>query len=277
MTTSAFPVADEVLVEKVRALAAELGGWPSKRAVMRAAGVGRPRASAALDLLRAEGFDPTVGRSPTVRVGDVGTLSSAQGAHVPERTQDEIGSTEVVDAAGRSQQVVRAHTGAAEIDGEALADPAADAATPVRARRVPRWPILIIAAGAFISIWSGWVGLGKLTGFGPVALLPGIADEWVINSAITLPIGVEAYASLALWGWLSDAPVSRRARTFARRSAIGSLILGAAGQGAYHLMIAAGITVAPWPITVLVAALPVVVLGCAAALVHLIHQQGGDR
>src|SRR3712207_5883367 len=70
--TSAYPIADEALVEKVRALAAELGAWPSKRRVMRTAGVGAPRAAAALDALRAEGFDPTphVGLSVAPDVAD---------------------------------------------------------------------------------------------------------------------------------------------------------------------------------------------------------------
>jgi hypothetical protein len=124
-----------------------------------------------------------------------------------------------------------------------------------------------------VAIWSGWVGLGKLTGFGPVVLLPGIADAWVINSAITLPLGVEAYGAFAMWVWLSSAPTSALARTFAMWSALGALALGGAGQVAYHLMVAAGVTVAPWPITAFVACLPVVVLGCAGALVHLTHTQ----
>jgi hypothetical protein len=50
---------------------------------------------------------------------------------------------------------------------------------------------LIIAVGAFVSIWSGWVGLGRMAGFGPGQLLPGIGDGWTINSAITLPLGVQ--------------------------------------------------------------------------------------
>ncbi|MBB4941899.1 hypothetical protein FHR32_006285 [Streptosporangium album] len=43
-----------------------------------------------------------------------------------------------------------------------------------------------------------------MTGFGPVKLLPGIADDWEINSAVTLPIGVEAYAAFALSAWLTS-------------------------------------------------------------------------
>jgi hypothetical protein len=108
-----------------------------------------------------------------------------------------------------------------------------------------------------------------MTGFGRVTLLPGITD-FRLDTAITLPIGVETYAAYALWVWLSGrAP--RRARAFARWSAIASLALGAAGQIAYHLMVAANMTAAPWQITTIVACLPVAVLGAGAALAHLMH------
>jgi hypothetical protein len=132
--------------------------------------------------------------------------------------------------------------------------------------------LVAIALGAFVSIWSGWVGLGELTGFGPIHPLPGIWDEFVINTAITLPIGVEAYAAFALRAWLAPpvAGLTRLARRFACWSALGALALGAAGQIAYHLMVAAGLTQAPWQITAFVSCLPVVVLGCGAALTHLV-------
>jgi hypothetical protein len=97
---------------------------------------------------------------------------------------------------------------------------------------------------------------------------PGIADQFSINSAITLPIGVETYAAYALRAWLSGPTQARR---FAKWSAIGSLALGAAGQVVYHLLSASGVRTAPWPITTVVACLPVAVLGMGAALVHLLH------
>lgn len=139
------------------------------------------------------------------------------------------------------------------------------------ARPVRSWPILLLALPAFVAIWSGWVGLGELTGFGPVKLLPGIWDALSVNSAITLPIGMETYAAYALHVWLSRR-VGPRARGFAKWSAIGSLTLGGAGQVAYHLMSAARIGHAPWQITALVACLPVAVLGMGAALAHLVHE-----
>jgi hypothetical protein len=135
---------------------------------------------------------------------------------------------------------------------------------------VRRWPVLVLAAPAFVAIWSGWVGVGALTGFGPVHPLPGIATGFTINSAITLPIGVETYAAYALRVWLAGAGPAR-ARRFAKRSAIAAFVLGGLGQIAYHLMTAAHVVTAPWPITTAVSCLPVVVLGFGAALAHLQH------
>ncbi|WP_280238675.1 sigma-70 region 4 domain-containing protein [Nocardia abscessus] len=140
-------------------------------------------------------------------------------------------------------------------------------------RPVRTWPVLLLALPAFVAIWSGWVGLGELTGFGPVHPLPGIADDFSLNTAITLPIGMETYASYALYVWLSGRIHADRTRAYAKWSAFGSLALGAVGQVAYHLMEAAQITAAPWPVTVLVACLPVVVLGMGAALAHMIARE----
>jgi hypothetical protein len=126
---------------------------------------------------------------------------------------------------------------------------------------VRRWPLFLIAAPAAVAIWSGWVGLGELCGFGPLRLLPGISDL-TINIAITLPIGVEAYAAYALGAWMSPASPPDTGR-FARWSALGALAYGIAGQIIYHLLAAAHATAAPWPV--------VAVLGLAAALTHLLR------
>lgn len=140
--------------------------------------------------------------------------------------------------------------------------------------RVSRWPLVALAAPAFVAIWGGWVGLGEMAGFGEINLLPGIVAEggWAtINSAITLPIGVEAYAAYALRAWLAGTDVPAAARRFAKWSAIGALGLGALGQIAYHLLAAQGVSHAPWQITTLVACFPVAVLGMGAALAHLLN------
>ena len=90
---------------------------------------------------------------------------------------------------------------------------------------VRRWPLVLIASPAAVAIWSGWVGLGELCGFGPIHPLPGIADGFAINTAITLPVGVEAYGAYALRAWLTpgtpDARSSSPAGLGARRAGAG--------------------------------------------------------
>ena len=142
-------------------------------------------------------------------------------------------------------------------------------------RPLPRWPLYLIASPAAVAVWSGWVGLGTLCGFGVVHPLPGIADGFTINTAITLPVGVEAYGAYALRAWLTPG-ASETARKFARWSAIGSLALGMLGQVVYHLLSAAHATRAPWPVVVLVSCLPVVTLGFGAALTHLLRDTAAD-
>jgi hypothetical protein len=130
----------------------------------------------------------------------------------------------------------------------------------------------VLALPAAAATWSGWVGIGRLTGFGLVHPLPGIWDSFELNTAVTLPVGVEAYAAYALRAWLSaSAVVSVRTRRFGRWSAIASLVLGMAGQVAYHLLVQAHVARAPWPVTTAVSCLPVLVLGMGAALAHLLH------
>jgi hypothetical protein len=230
---SAYPPSVEGLLPRVREWAADLGSVPSRNRIMTEFRVGAPKARAILAALTGE------------REGaSVRTLHS-----VPEPVTD----SDAVPPIEKMQ-----------------AKPVADSGSQ-RTRPVPSWPLLLLALPAFVAIWGGWVGLGRLTGFGPIELLPGIWDGLSINSAITLPIGVETYAAFAMRVWLSDSTGSDRVRAFAKWSTFGSLALGMTGQVAYHLMTAAGVTRAPWPITTLVSCLPVVVLGCGAALAHLLH------
>jgi hypothetical protein len=150
---------------------------------------------------------------------------------------------------------------------ETPAAPAAPAGrTPLRV-----WPVWILLLPASVAIWSGWVGLGEKAGFGPVQLLPGIANV-EINTAITLPIGMEVYSAYALYVWLSGKARGRALR-FARFSAIVALLVGALGQVAYHVLEAAGVGVAPWGITAAVACLPVGVVGLGAALAHMVRAE----
>ena len=144
--------------------------------------------------------------------------------------------------------------------------------TPRRRRTVRSWPLLVLAAPAAAEVWSGWVGIAQKTGFGLISPLPGIWPSLHLDTAITLPIGVEAYAAYALRAWLvRDSAIGDRTRRFAKWSAICSFALGMAGQVAFHLMAQAGMARAPWPVTTIVSCLPVLVLGMGTALAHMLR------
>lgn len=131
-----------------------------------------------------------------------------------------------------------------------------------------RWLLYLIAASAFVSVWAGWVGLGEMTGFGEIQLLPGIWDDLKVNTAVTLPLGMEAYGVLAMSAWLST-EIPARAKTFALVSSLVSLTIGAGGQVLFHVLSPADTLKAPLAVTVFVSTLPVLVLGLATTLVHL--------
>jgi hypothetical protein len=141
-----------------------------------------------------------------------------------------------------------------------------------QAKAVRSWPLLVLAVPAGAEVWSGWVGIAQMTGFGRVSPLPGIWPSLHLDTTVTLPVGVEAYAAYALRAWLDTSPaVSDRTRRFARRSAIFSFALGMAGQVAYHLLAQAGAARAPWIITTIVSCLPVLVLAMGTTLAHMLR------
>jgi hypothetical protein len=175
-------------------------------------------------------------------------------------------------------------TDQADVAGDVGLDgpPRARTAGPVAADRsseisgtdqaVRSWPLLVLAAPAAAEVWSGWVGIAHKTGFGLVSPLPGIWPSLHLDTAITLPIGVEAYAAYALRAWLArDRAISTRTRRLAKWSAVCSFALGMAGQVAYHLMAQAGMARAPWAVTTVVSCLPVLVLGMGTALAHMLR------
>lgn len=253
---SAYPVPVAHLIPKARTLAAELGAVPSRNRLMSEFRIGAKKASQVLAELNAEpASEPAAPHLHAVQDHETGPGDEG----TPEPDEAPSASPEIMPVEESPQDTP-------------LVDPGTPPALPepVVRRTLARWPLVLLAVPAFVAVWSGWVGLGELTGFGVVHPLPGIADRFSINSAITLPIGVETYAAYALRAWLSGfLPV--RAREFAKWSAIGSLALGALGQVAYHLLSASDVTHAPWLITTVVACLPVAVLGMGAALAHLIH------
>ncbi|GAB3856493.1 ABC transporter permease [Micromonospora andamanensis] len=212
------------------------------------------------------GPDPAPGDS--ARAETLRAAMAVRGAVLPPRLSP--ADTQVRPAGGAEPQPVTVLP-AVEADEQATTVGHPGTSAPSKpARPVAAWPVMLLALPAFVSIWSGWVGLGGLTGFGVVNPLPGIWDAFQINTAITLPIGVETYGAYALYVWLSGR-VPDRARRFAMWSALGSLTVGALGQIAYHLLVAPP-DGAPWWITTAVSVLPVAVLGMGAALAHLVRE-----
>ncbi|MFI7302960.1 ABC transporter permease [Micromonospora aurantiaca] len=242
--------------------------FPSRNRLMREFRIGAPKAGELLALLKAEHAKQT-------EAEQLRTYRAARGAILPADppaepvTPDPDPSPDVPEPAPPTAEPVE--TTPAEPVEQVTEASRPDTPTPPRpSRSAVAWPVVLLALPAFVAIWSGWVGLGGLTGFGIVHPLPGIADSFSINSAITLPIGVETYGAYALYVWLSGR-VPAPALRFAKWSALGSLAVGALGQVAYHLLVAAGIDSAPWWITTAVACLPVAVLGMGAALAHLVR------
>jgi hypothetical protein len=254
LAPSAYPPPVAKLIPEARALADQLGKVPSRNQLMQKFKVGAPKAIALREALVADpAVPPAPAAEPPAPAAAVELLPAPELAEVAPLPEP-VALAEAVTAA------------APPVVAPTVAAPAAAGRRPVV------WPVLILCLPAFVAIWAGWVAMGRLTGFGKVTLLPGIADHFQLDTAITLPIGVETYAAYALWVWLSGR-VTGDARRFAKWSAIASLAIGAAGQIAYHLMNAWGWSSAPWPITAVVACIPVAVLGMGAALAHLMHNE----
>jgi hypothetical protein len=72
-----------------------------------------------------------------------------------------------------------------QIGGSADPEPAAEGATcaPTRQPGLKSWPLLVLAAPAAVAVWSGWVGIGQMTGFGEIRPLPGIWNSLHIDGA----------------------------------------------------------------------------------------------
>jgi hypothetical protein len=168
-----------------------------------------------------------------------------------------------VTAVAHAADLWHAGTGRPGRDDAVLGTVAEDRSAAVRSgtRTVRSWPLLVLAAPAAAEVWSGWVGMAQKTGFGLVSPLSGIWPSLDLDTTITLPVGVEAYAAYALRAWLArDSWITSRTRRFARWSAMCSFALGMAGQIACHLLAQAGAARAPWPVTTVVSCLPVLVL-----------------
>ncbi|MCD2444337.1 helix-turn-helix domain-containing protein [Agromyces sp. SYSU K20354] len=130
-----------------------------------------------------------------------------------------------------------------------------------------RWPLFPLYIGAYVAIWGGWVSLGRMSGFGPTEMLPGILP-WTLDLSIVLPLGLEAYAAFSLGVWLTRKQIAPSARRFARWSSLAGLGLGIAGQVTYHSLVGLGYEAAPLWVVMVVAAVPVLTLAAASTLTH---------
>ncbi|GIJ10718.1 ABC transporter permease [Micromonospora andamanensis] len=295
-----YPQPVDALLPAARELTQELGTVPSRNRLMREFRIGAPKADELRSMLVGEAaalrmdYAEPIGPDPAPVESDPGTDPvdiPLDGGSAPSAGSDRVETLRAAMAVRGA--LLEPRPAPADTRIQPVAEPVSAPVTPLPAvqpdeqattighpgtptvdkprKPVAVWPVVLLSLPAFVAVWSGWVGLGGLTGFGVVYPLPGIWDSLAINTAITLPIGVETYAAFALYVWLSGR-VPPRARRFAKYSAIGSLLVGAAGQVAYHLLVAAGITVAPWWITTAVSVLPVAVLGMGAALAHLVRE-----
>lgn len=238
---------------------------PGRRAMARALGVSEYAVRRALDALAADRDDARDEPTPA---------RDEAGAH-PEADRDDAGTPTPIPPGDASPGGEPAPEPVDEPD-RLVAPAPAPAGRPLDERepaKTPKpWPLILIGLAAAVAVWGGWVELGHLTGFGLVQPLPGVWDELRINTAIVLPIGIEAYGGYALRTWLSSASLTERTRRFARWSALASLAVGAGAQVASHLMRAGGVTSAPPMVTVLVACVPVAVLGLATGLATLVRR-----
>lgn len=242
---AAFPVPAEDLLPQARAIAARLGQTPSRNSLMRELHIGAPKADALLAMLG--DTTPATTADPDTPVSPAGP---APDMVWPPARPPATATAQVAPVVDPGPSI------ATDGDGDV--------------EKAPRsWPLFLLSLPAMVAVWSGWVGLGSMTGFGIVHPLPGILDHLTLNTAITLPIGVEAYAAYAMRVWLSGA-VSARARAFAKWSALSSLVIGALGQMSYHVMVAEHITKAPTSVDLAVGSLPVVTAGLGFGLAHLV-------
>lgn len=263
------PAVDPTLIARARELV-QPGQLPAKRALRKHLGKGWDTVNAVLAVLEDERS-----RKPRQARAKLRQLTSRKRPALPLRTRFQAvnGPAPTVVLPPVAEPVPTVIPEAPQKQPEPVAAPASE----VPPKPVHTWPILIIAAGAFVAVWAGWVGLGGLTGFGLVNLLPGLVDDggWAtIDTRITLPASMEAYSAYAFYVLLHR-NVPRRARIFAAWSAGLAVALGMGAQVAYHQMIANGITIAPaWVISV-VSCIPVATFALGAALRAMVRS--GDE
>jgi len=221
--TSAYPIPTAELVDRVRALAAELGEWPSQRRVMRECRVGAPRADAALATLRESGFDPAAPpRSLTV----VPDLQDAAETH-PVRVQEGTGERSQAHTPGAPDDAAEATTAAAEIDGESLVTGTAGASSRARRDWITDLGILVVGLAAAVITFTTLSALGAAVGITGNVL--GLPLSWL------LPVCIDAAGIVATRVWLRGQGSDEAVR-FARLLALACIGLSIVANAGQHLL-----------------------------------------
>ncbi|HEY3718410.1 MAG TPA: DUF2637 domain-containing protein [Jatrophihabitantaceae bacterium] len=126
--------------------------------------------------------------------------------------------------------------------------------------------ILAVAVAAAVLSFDSLTALAHLAGV--TGRVGGFRLSWL------LPIAVDAYAVTATRVWLRTAGTARTA-AYARRNAVGAIVLSVAGNATFHGLTAAGVTTLAttgwgWLLVVAVSAVPPVMLGLVAHLHALV-------
>lgn len=241
---------------------------PAESANVEPAGPAPAPASTTVPMPAEQGAEPTVS-AEDADVRAVNASSEPVTTSTPSTPARAAASGLITAALGKATR--RISEGPARNETRASEDQQTENAGVLRGWHIAM--ALVIAVPAFLAVWSGWIGLGQMTGWKEMDMLPGFNHGgWAeIDTSVTLPIGIEAFGALSLAVWLASRKVQGILRTYSAICAFGSLTLGALGQVAYHVLKVNGTTPENVPdlLVGFVAVLPVIVFGACAGLIHL--------
>jgi pyruvate/2-oxoglutarate dehydrogenase complex dihydrolipoamide acyltransferase (E2) component len=107
-------------------------------------------------------------------------LAGNRTASCPDKADEPMTATAAVSPArpwARPIAAVTADEPARPVPAAGTADRSRSPATPRPGRAVRSWLLLILARPAAMAVWSGWAGIGDLTGFGQIR--PAIAHSCI--------------------------------------------------------------------------------------------------
>lgn len=96
-----------------------------------------------------------------------------------------------------------------------------------------RFGLVCVFISAAILGFVAWTGLGELAGINQKMTMPGL--NWTLRLSWLLQVAVEGYAVAAIRVWWADQTASLETKTYARRQAVGAVVVSFAGQSLYHV------------------------------------------